>query len=325
MNGAWPLLVATVLAGLVGHRPLLWLGRRGIDPAVLMIGWVVATVGLVVSSVSLTAVLVLPADDHPASEFFALAGGCWTALSTGTLPGWREGSAGIGLVAGAAVLARLVWVVRGRRRAWRRTADHLTSLRGLAAQVPVGQPLEVRDDRPLAVSIGGRPGIIVISDGLRACLSPSALSATLAHERAHLSGRHHVLISVTETLASALPVVPVLRAAPEAVRDLAELAADRVAARRCGSAAVHEALTQVSSRPPARLGPAAGSSLGLAGMTLHLAARLTDTRLQRLAGGADTAPPLTRVTTCLSIAAGSLLLPVATGALLLNAVGCVVG
>jgi beta-lactamase regulating signal transducer with metallopeptidase domain len=56
----------------------------------------------------------------------------------------------------------------------------------------------------------------------------------LAHERAHLAGRHHLLLTVTRSLAAVAPAVPLFARGTSAVARLAEMRADDVAARRVG-------------------------------------------------------------------------------------------
>lgn len=311
MTGVITLLVGSTVVGLLGHRPLLWLAFRRIDPTVLLTGWILSTVGLVASTLATIGLLALPADAHPASGIFRLAGGCLTAISSGSFPGWREALAALGLAGLVGVLLRLAWAVSLRVKAGRARAPHLEQLRLLAAHSPSDEPLWVRDDRPLAMSVGGRPGVIVMSDALRQQLTPAAVAATLEHERAHLRGRHHLLVAVAETLAFALPVCPLLRAAPPAVKDLVELAADARAARRCGPAAVREALGRLTGHATPMLG-------------LAMAGHLTQTRLARLSSGTVGGNPATRLAGCLAVATGALLLPAAAGWLALNVVGCVV-
>ena len=240
-----------------------------------------------------------------------MAGGCWTALSSGYLPGWREGLAALSVACAATIVLRIGWAAAARLRRRRNQAPHLEQLRMLAAGAPAGEPLWVRDNRPLALSIGGRPGLIVMSDTLRDHLTPAAVAATLEHERAHLRGRHHVLVAVVETIAAALPAVPLLREAPSAIKDLIELSADAQAARRCGPAAVQEALSRLTGQPT--------SAVGLA-----MAGRLTQTRLLRLATGRSGASQTVRVVGCVAVALAALALPAAAGWLTLNVVGCVV-
>ena len=311
MNGILALLAAGVLVGMHGHRPLLWLADRRVDPTVLLTGWILSTVGLVASTVATVSLLTLPADEHPAAGIFALAGGCWSALSSGSVPGWREALAAASLVGTAVLLLRLGLAVSARLRRRRAQAPHLAQLRMLASGTPSSEPLWVRDDRPLAMSIGGRPGLIVMSDGLRRCLPPEAVSAALEHERAHLRGRHHALVAVAEVVGSALPVCALLRAAPSAIKDLVELAADAAAARRCGPAAVREALCRLTGQP-------------LPAGSLAMAGRLTQDRLHRLRAPDVRHDRGVRLAGCIGIAVAALVLPAATGWLAVNVVGCVV-
>lgn len=311
MSGVLTLLVGGVVVGVHGHRPLLWLADRRVDPTILLTGWLLSTVGLVASMIATVGLVALPADEHPASGLFALAGGCLTALSAGVMPGWREALGAASVAGAAATLLRLGWAVLARIRGQRAQAPHVARLRMLAAGSRAGEPLWVEDERPLAMSIGGRPGVIVLSDALRRQLPPAAVAATIEHERAHLRGRHHALVAVVEVLASALPVCPLLRAAPSATRDLVELAADAEAARRCGTAAVQEALCLLTGR---RM-PSGG---------LAMAGRLTQDRLARLTRGPIPRKRVLRLAGCAAVAVGALVLPTATGWLALNVVGCAV-
>lgn len=312
MTGVLTLLFGSVAVGLNGHRVLLWLGDRRVHPTVLLTGWVLASLGLVASSVAMVAMVAMPADRHYASGvLLRLAGGCWTALSSGTAPGWRQLFAGLSLVTSAVLLARLVWSVSGQLRRRRRQATHLIELRRLAGEARGEAPLWIEDARPMAMSISGRPGLIIMTQGLRRRLSPQAVQATLEHEKAHLRGRHHALLAIANTLSAAFPFCPLLRAAPSATKDLVELAADAQAALRCGPAAVQEALYRLTGHPV----PDGG--LGMVG-------RLTEVRLSRLSTGHVMAARPVRWISCAGVAATALLLPAATGWLALNVVGCVV-
>jgi Zn-dependent protease with chaperone function len=311
MTGVLTLLLGSTLVGLYGHRPLLWLAARSVDPTILLTGWILSAIGLVVTAIATLSLFALPADQHSSTGLFRLAGGCWTALSSGYLPGWREGLAALSVAGAVTIVLRICSATTARRRRRRNHAPHLDQLRLLAASAPAGEPLWVRDNRPLALSFGGSPGLIVMSDALRERLTPQAMAATLEHERAHLRGRHHALVALVETLATALPMVPLLRGAPSAIRDLIELSADAQAARRCGPAAVREALSRLTGQPT--------SAVGLA-----MAGRLTQTRLLRLASGRSSANRTVRATGCVAVALAALALPAAAGWLTLNVVGCVV-
>lgn len=310
MTGVLTLLLGGTVVGLHGHRPLLWLAGRRVDPTILLIGWTLLTVGLVGSSVAMIGLLALPTDEHESAGLFQLAGGCWTAVTAGRLPGWQQAFASVSIALTGGILARLAWATHTRARARRLHAPQLEQLRLLARTVPSGEPLWVDDDRALAVSIAGRPGLVIATEGLRRRLSPAAVQATLEHERAHLRGHHHVLVTVAETLAAALPWCPLLRAAPAATKDLVELAADARAARRCGPEAVRTALRQLTGHHA----PAFG---------LAMASRLIELRMSRL-GPCTSAGRLVRWSGSLAMALSVMTLPAATGWLGTNIIGCVV-
>ncbi|WP_164704695.1 M56 family metallopeptidase [Blastococcus litoris] len=308
-------LVALSVGGILlawrGHRLLSWLAGRRVDPTILLTGWTASTVGLVASLLATLSLVALPVGDHH-SGALRLAGECWTAISSGVAPGAAATMGGIGVMTAAVVVVRIAYVVHGRFRRRRRNAPHLRQLRALAADCRGQEPLWIEDERPIALSIGGRAGLIILSRALQTHLTPAAVRATLEHERAHLRGRHHLILAVVDTLATALPWCPLLRAAPEAARDLVELAADSQAARRCGKPAVREALSRLTGHPM----PAAA---------LAMAGRLTEARLQRLSSGSLGASGLSRLAGCSAIAAGALVLPAATAGLAARIVLCAFG
>jgi Zn-dependent protease with chaperone function len=78
----------------------------------------------------------------------------------------------------------------------------------------------------VAYCVPGRPATIVLSSGALAVLDPAQLTAVLAHERAHLAGRHHLLISLTRGLSASFPAVPLFTQGPGEVARLAEMCAD---------------------------------------------------------------------------------------------------
>ncbi|WP_346772947.1 M56 family metallopeptidase [Rhodococcus sp. 14C212] len=105
----------------------------------------------------------------------------------------------------------------------------------------------LRENSCAAYSIGGRNGAVVASEGL-SVLAPRERHAVLAHEYAHIRGRHHVLVMFGAALAAALPFVPLCRQGAIWVRVLVELAADRRAAQACGHDAVRDALIRCSAQ-----------------------------------------------------------------------------
>jgi len=74
----------------------------------------------------------------------------------------------------------------------------------------------------------------VLTTGALAVLNPGQLRVVLDHERAHLAGRHHLLLAVTRSLAAVAPVVPLFARGTSEVARLAEMRADDVARRAGG-------------------------------------------------------------------------------------------
>ncbi|MEU4116894.1 M56 family metallopeptidase [Kitasatospora sp. NPDC028055] len=126
---------------------------------------------------------------------------------------------------------------RPTRAAWRQALARLRH--------PADHPLTVLDDeRADAFALPGRlrrpgrpgePGRIVVTSGMLRALSGPERSALLAHERAHLTGRHHVFLALAEHAADIHPALRPLRA-PLGYH--LERWADEVAAARIGDRAV---------------------------------------------------------------------------------------
>lgn len=123
--------------------------------------------------------------------------------------------------------------------------------------------------QPAAYCVPGRPGTIVVTSGALAVLGPRQLGAVLAHERAHLSGRHHLLTGLTRCLAAVFPAVPVFARGSGEVSRLAEMCADDAAARRAGRRPLIEALLAIGTGAAIPAAPAVpGTALAAAGFAV---------------------------------------------------------
>jgi Zn-dependent protease with chaperone function len=114
----------------------------------------------------------------------------------------------------------------------------------LAAALPAVGELAVIDhpDRQ-AYAVPGRPGRIVVSRGLLRGLDAPQRRAVLAHERAHLTHRHHLHHAVAQVAAAANPLLFRL---PAAVALATERWADECAATTCPRATVAAALAHAA-------------------------------------------------------------------------------
>jgi Zn-dependent protease with chaperone function len=133
-----------------------------------------------------------------------------------------------------------------------------------APRHPAPQHAVVLDaPQPAAYCVPGRPATIVLTTAALAILDADQLSAVLAHERAHLAGRHHLLTSLTRGLAAVFPAVPLFTRGPLEVARLAELRADDAAARRSGRRTLVAALLAMGTGtavPAAALGATGGAT-----------------------------------------------------------------
>jgi Zn-dependent protease with chaperone function len=157
-----------------------------------------------------------------------------------------------GAVFTLAVAGRLAWftgtaVASSRRR--RARHDEVLALVGRRGPVPGMVLLE--DDRPAVYCVPGRRRIVFTTGALRR-LDSHQLDAVLAHEHAHLAGRHHLVIILATALHRAFPRVGFFAVAAGQISCLVEMAADDTAARRAHRLTLAAALlTLASARVPA--------------------------------------------------------------------------
>jgi Zn-dependent protease with chaperone function len=146
-------------------------------------------------------------------------------------------------IAAALAAAMVTWRYgRGVQQAQRRTRAHAEAARITGRRLPAADALVLDAPQPVAYCVPGRPATIVLTSGALAVLEPRQLTAVLAHERAHLAGRHHLLIRLTRGLAASFPAVPLFTRGPAEVARLAEMCADDAAARRSGRRTLMTAL-----------------------------------------------------------------------------------
>jgi Zn-dependent protease with chaperone function len=165
---------------------------------------------------------------------------------------------GLGVAAALASCAALVLAWRyGRRlhQAQRQTRAH-AEVAHLAGRHQGAGPGTVVLDVPERAVYCVPPGIIVVTAGALSILAPAQLDAVLAHERAHLAGRHHVLVALTRALAAVFPAVPLFAGGLGEVERLAEMRADDAAARQAGRRPLIEALLAIGTGAAVRGVPA---------------------------------------------------------------------
>lgn len=260
-------------AALVGWLVPRFLARRvvsGGDPLVAVVAWLASATAVVATTIVGVVLILLPGHGFGQSMLTALHN-CWSSIQHGSLPNLEATTGALGALLLLGLGVRLVVVsVRSAQRRARTRADHLAVLRIAARRE--GETLWLEHDDPLAFSLAGRPGVVVATEGLAKQLTSAQVEAVLAHERAHLTGRHHLIIAIADALANTFPFLPLFKLAPGVLRELVELVADSAAVRVCGAEAVRDALLKVSRN-------------GVPGTALAMSGTSIDVRVDRLTHG----------------------------------------
>ncbi len=188
--------------------------------------WTLSLGSLVLAAVSVALPLVL----------FVVLLGQWEPVAA--MGHWSAHLVRARVTVPAAILALGTVVLAGQglllvQAAWRE-ARALSDAWRLARR-SMGALVVLPDERPTVFALPGWPGRIVAAQQLLQALSTSEIRVVLAHEQAHLDGRHE-LHRAAVSLASALN--PVLRPARGAIGLATERWADERAARLVGDRAL---------------------------------------------------------------------------------------
>jgi Zn-dependent protease with chaperone function len=241
--------------------PLGRLSGTGVSPRLGLAAWLAAMSSVLASTVAALGLLARaviagwPAFARTVCESVT-AGACPPAV-------YRSAAYELGLAItaflGGIAMILLGWRCgRSLRRASIRTRAHAEAARIAGHPVGDGNAAFVLDaTRPAVYCVPGRPPTIVLTTGALAVLDPEQLTAALAHERAHLTGRHHLLLAVTRSLAAVAPAVPLFARGTAEVARLAEMRADDVAARCGGRRTVLAALLAMGAGAAVAQTPAA--------------------------------------------------------------------
>jgi Zn-dependent protease with chaperone function len=304
------LLTYVLAASVTGPRWLArarWVARA---PKTAIAAWLALTVSVltaVLEAAVLAELPMLPMSLRPGPLSYSLAQSLQMQFST------PEGAA-----AGAAaalllciVVGRIGWqVTRTWATAKSRRARHVQGLVVVGRPGPSADSLVVDDERAAVYCVPGQ-GQIVVTTGALNRLDPRQLDAVLGHERAHLMGRHHLVVTFTAALAAAFPRMRLFTVAAREVSQLVEMAADDAGSRRADKLTLANALFALAAAPvPVSALAASGSG--------------TAQRIRRLLEPLHAASPAERaaitMTRCASVTAITLALTAAPTAAVLA--GC---
>jgi Zn-dependent protease with chaperone function len=260
--------------GMLGPRVLArarWTARAPLLAIVtyLAAGWsVVAAVGLVGLTLAVHATAL-------GGGLSQLIGACVHRLrATYGTPGGAT-VAGLGLTMAGAVAARIALTATTHlRTAGRQALRHAQTARLVGHPEPALGAVLVEHSQPAAYCVAGRQPTVILTTAAVQALDADQLDAVLAHERAHLAGRHHRLLALARIGREVFPFLPLMRDAEQQVARLVELHADDAATR---------------ARDPRLLATALVVLATAAGPAPALAAGATDSvqRIHRLLGPSE--------------------------------------
>ncbi|PCG83188.1 hypothetical protein CIB93_26035 [Streptomyces sp. WZ.A104] len=124
---------------------------------------------------------------------------------------------------------------------------------------------------PAAYCLPGLRSRIVVSEAAVRLLTEDQLDAVLEHERAHIAGRHHLLIAAAQAFATVFPWVPLARRGRDEMAVLLEMIADDRALRSHSHVVLATAMYEMAA------GRAPKAAYGAGGSTVLL-------RIERILG-----------------------------------------
>ncbi len=198
MTVALVLVAYAACVGTLGPRVLgraRWTARAPLLAIVtyLAAGWsVVAAVGLAGLTLAVHATAL-------GGGLSQLIGACVHRLrATYGTPGGAT-VAGLGLTMAGAVAARTALTATTHlRAAGRQALRHAQTARLVGRPEPALGAVLVEHSQPAAYCVAGRQPTVILTTAAVRALDPGQLDAVLAHERAHLVGRHHRLLALQQ-------------------------------------------------------------------------------------------------------------------------------
>ncbi|MEZ0362607.1 M56 family metallopeptidase [Mycobacterium sp. pUA109] len=262
MNAAVVLLGYAAALTWLGPRLLRRVTGAGVPPRLAVAAWLTAVAGAVGAWLAAVAALLV-ADIGSMWRHSALSL-CLKALGVAGQIGLPRPVGSVLVVAllatglivtgvGGVRVARRVRWLRARSRA------HASAARLIGRPTDRSGVVVVPAGQAAAYCVAGRPRAVVVTTAALDRLDEPQLAAVLAHEQAHLAGRHHDVLTVLRALAASFPGLPLFSAAADAVAVLLEMCADDVAVRRHGSRPLLGGLLALAGAPssaPAVLGAA---------------------------------------------------------------------
>ena len=270
-------------------------------PTVAVLAWLGLMLTFVVSAALALNHVVLAEQQHVHSGLLGLLSACGVVVDA-RAGDMRPAFSDVAALLGPAVivllpLGLLLRTARRSRRARQRQLDMLALVGSPAAEYDA---TIVEHDAPEVYCLPGRACRVVVTRGALDVLSGPQLRAVLAHEWAHIEGRHHLLLMVAEAFGRAFPGLPLARQAKEQTALLLEMAADDHALRFHAREELATAMCEVASgrAPQAALGAGGPGALIRLRRVLTPQARPRRVTWVAVVAASVTAPLLPLLFTC---------------------------
>ena len=186
--------------------------------------------------------------------------------------------ASVGGIVVVAVVGRLMFVLTRQIITTARRRDRQRrQLAVVAARDAATGALVLPHDTPTVYCLPGRGGVVVFTSAAVELLDARQQQAVLAHERAHLDGRHDAVLVIAAVLRAAFPFVLTFSLAQAQIQRLIEMRADDAAAGTSERQLLASALVALAEGavPPTAIGAGGDTAL---------------TRVHRLTEPADPVP-----------------------------------
>lgn len=276
MSVATCLLLYSFAVAVLAPRLLARVTHRGIAPRLGVAAWLAAITSVVLSWATAAIFVTMELLNTLAEPGQALLDSCFTSLRE--IVSGRAGAAlQIGLfgLSVVVILAFTLISVRLCRRLLRmrsRTHGHARMTRLLGRRIAGTDAVVLQAAERAAYCVAGRPNTIVVTSAALDALDRRQLDAVLAHERAHLTGRHLPLLAVIRGLAASLPRMTLFTCAEIEVPRLLEMCADDTAARAHGPRTVLNSLITLSESGPIPSGSLGATAVAVLDRARRLAA-----------------------------------------------------
>lgn len=314
MSIAICLIVFSFAIAILGPGALQRLTCEGVAPRLGLALWLAAMGSVIVSWVAALCLILIDVRHdltHPGCREIvhrrvAELHDATTGAYGGLVQGMSLVLAGFGSIAALVAGVRLARALSHARVS---THEHarMVNLAGRHS-ADLGAVVLASDERA-AYCVAGRQPTVVLTEGAVSALDRAQLAAVVAHERAHLRGRHHLLLAFTRGLAVVFPWFRLFTVGAAAVGRLLEMCADDVAVRIHGRDRVLAAMLAMSDRAGESC-PATSSSRSGVSARVNRLSTVSTPEAQRSARARSTAaavaavivPAIAAAITCAGIA-----------------------